>query len=175
MASTAKKWTSKPYSYTPLCQITVYLENSRLWDQIWPKERMIKIVRNRHWIHIQHNTSNSCAKFHLIFRIINFRSKFSQKLLYGGTLTLFRMGFFGTAHGWEGEGGKKAHPPLGRLSVTLILQWNLAQSYLTQRRSKKYMNHMTHHLSSADMSIFSPEISKFCYIKKYRYKLYFDT
>ena len=30
-------------------------------------------------------------------------------------------------------------------------------------------------LSSADISIFSPEISKFGYIKKYRYRLYFDT
>ena len=28
-----------------------------------------------------------------------------------------------------------------------------------------------HSLSSADISIFSPEISKFCYIKKYRYRL----
>ena len=34
---------------------------------------------------------------------------------------------------------------------------------------------MTHPLSSADISIFSPEISKFCYIKKYRYRLHFGT
>ena len=37
------------------------------------------------------------------------------------------------------------------------------------------MNHVTHPFTSADISIFSPEISKFCYIKKYRYSLYFDT
>ena len=37
------------------------------------------------------------------------------------------------------------------------------------------MNHVTHPLSSADISIVSPEISKFCYIKKYRYRLQFDT
>ena len=37
------------------------------------------------------------------------------------------------------------------------------------------MNHVTHPLSSADMSNFSPEISKFCYIKKYMYRLHFDT
>ena len=30
-----------------------------------------------------------------------------------------------------------------------------------------------HPLISADISIFSPEISKFCYIKKYRYRLHF--
>ena len=32
---------------------------------------------------------------------------------------------------------------------------------------------MTHPLSSADISIFIPEISKVCYIKKYRYRLDF--
>ena len=37
------------------------------------------------------------------------------------------------------------------------------------------MNHVTHPLSSTDISIFSPEISKFCYIKKYRYRLHFGT
>ena len=37
------------------------------------------------------------------------------------------------------------------------------------------MNHVTHPLSSADISIFSPEFSKFCYIKKYRYGLHIDT
>ena len=87
-------------------------------------------------------------------------------------LTLFRMGFFGAAHGW---GEPKSHPP-SLISVTHILQWwNLAQLYLTQTRSKKYMNHVRHPLNSADICIFSPEISKFCYIKKYRYRLYFDA
>ena len=37
------------------------------------------------------------------------------------------------------------------------------------------MNHVTHPLSSADISNFSPEISKFCYIKKYMYRVHFDT
>ena len=34
---------------------------------------------------------------------------------------------------------------------------------------------MTHPLSSAGISIFSTEISKFCCIKKYRCRLHFDT
>ena len=34
---------------------------------------------------------------------------------------------------------------------------------------------MTLPLSSAGIRIFLPEISKFCYIKKYRYRLDFDT
>ena len=37
------------------------------------------------------------------------------------------------------------------------------------------MNHMTHPMSSADISNFSPEISKLCYTKKYVYRLHFDT
>ena len=85
-------------------------------------------------------------------------------------LTLFRMGFSGLL---TDGGDQKGLPSLK--SVPHILQWwNLAQLYLTQRRSKKYMNHVTHPLSSADISIFSSEISKFCYIKKYRYRLHID-
>ena len=37
------------------------------------------------------------------------------------------------------------------------------------------MNQVTHPVSSADISIFSLEIGKLCYIKKYRYRLHFDT
>ena len=41
------------------------------------------------------------------------------------------------------RGGGKKCPSLK--SVTHILQWwNLAQLYLSQRKSKKYMNHVTH-------------------------------
>ena len=40
---------------------------------------------------------------------------------------------------------------------------------------QKYMNHVTHPLSSADISNFSAEICKSCYIKKYLYRLHFDT
>ena len=39
----------------------------------------------------------------------------------------------------------------------------------------KYINHVTHLLSSVTSSFFSPKISNFCYIKKYRYKLYFNV
>ena len=47
-------------------------------------------------------------------------------------------------------------------SVRRILQWwNFTQFNLTLRRSKKYINHVTHTISSADISIFSPEISNF--------------
>ena len=41
------------------------------------------------------------------------------------------------------------------------------------RGSKKYINHVTHPMISADIGIFSPEITIFCYIKKYTYRLHF--
>ena len=37
------------------------------------------------------------------------------------------------------------------------------------------MNHVTYPMSTADISNFSPEISKFCYTKKCMYRLHFDT
>ena len=41
------------------------------------------------------------------------------------------------------------------------------------KRSKRYVNHVTHPLSSTDIRKFSPKISKFCYIKNYMYRLLF--
>ena len=77
-------------------------------------------------------------------------------------LTLLTTSFFGAAPGW---GVPK--------SVTYIVQWwNLAQLYL-KNIQKIYLNHVTHPLGSADISIFLTEISKFCDIKKYRYWLHF--
>ena len=37
------------------------------------------------------------------------------------------------------------------------------------------MNHVTYLLSSAEISMFSAEIGKFSYIKKYRYRFHFGT
>ena len=37
------------------------------------------------------------------------------------------------------------------------------------------MNHMTHPFGSAKISIFLPEMSKFGYIKKYRYRFHLDA
>ena len=59
------------------------------------------------------------------------------------------MGFFGTGHGSVGLGGAK--------------------------KKKNYMNRMIHPLGFANIRIFLPEISKFGYIKKYRYRFHLDT
>ena len=47
------------------------------------------------------------------------------------------------------------------------------ETWQTYTLTKK--NHVTHSFSSADISIFIPEIRKFCYIKKCRYRLYSNT
>ena len=49
---------------------------------------------------------------------------------------------------------------------TLPKAQSIAQSCLTQRRSQKYMKHVTQPLRSADISFLSPEIGRFCYIRK---------
>ena len=38
-----------------------------------------------------------------------------------------------------------------------------------------YLEKAQKSLSSADISNFSPEIGNFCYIKKYKYRLHFNT
>ena len=73
-----------------------------------------------------------------------------------------------------GVGAKRL--PLPKISDTYptMMKHGTVIPYL--RRSKKYLNHVTQTpLSSADISIFSPEISKFCYIKKHRYRLHFNA
>ena len=87
-------------------------------------------------------------------------------------LTLLTMDLYdGPAHEfWE---------PKRLLSLKYVLHilewWHLAQLYLIQRKSKKYINHVIHHLSSAGISIFSTKIRKFWYTEKYRYRLYVNA
>ena len=66
-------------------------------------------------------------------------------------LTLFRMSFFGTAHGWGG--GRKGPPSLKPVTHPTMMKLDTVIPY--PKKSKKYMNHVTHPLSSADISIFS--------------------
>ena len=48
-------------------------------------------------------------------------------------------------------------------------------SYTLPKKIQNYINHLTYTFGSADISIFSPEISNFRYIKKYRYRLHFNA
>ena len=100
-------------------------------------------------------------------------NRICQKVAY--VLTLFRMSFFGAAYGYGGS--KKA--PLPKICHTYPAMMKLGtvipyiQLYL--KNIKHYVNHVTHPLISAEINIFSPEISNFWYIKKYRYRLHFGT
>ena len=80
------------------------------------------------------------------------------------------MGFFVNAHG---SGGDFWPPSL--ITVKHILQWWNLTVTPDLKKIQNYINHVTHPLSSADISIFSRETSKFCCIKKCRYRLDFDA
>ena len=86
------------------------------------------------------------------------------------SLTLFRMGIFGAAHRWVG--GPKRPPSLK--SVTHILQWwNLAVVPSLKKIQKIYELRNTP-TEFCWHQHFPSEISKFCYFKKYRYRLHFS-
>ena len=104
----------------------------------------------------------------LLFKTYLKESKFFMEAMDVSTkyyaLTLFKMCIVGVAHFWAA----KSPPTLSLKSVTHMLQWwNVAHFTLP----KEDTNQVTYPLSSADISHFSKEISKFSYIKKYRYKL----
>ena len=76
-------------------------------------------------------------------------------------------GLLGGSHGWGGQ------TPLSKICHISYNDETWHSYTLRKKRSKKCVNHVTHLLSSTDISNFSPEISKFCYIKKYMYRLHF--
>ena len=80
-------------------------------------------------------------------------------------LTLFRMDLFGLVT----DGGRGKKTPLTKIYHTYPIVMKLGTVIPYLKKIQKYINHVTHYLSSADISIFSPEMSKFCYMKKYRY------
>ena len=76
-------------------------------------------------------------------------------------------------------GRQKDPPPLPKVCYSYLTMMKLGytlNSYtLPKQVPKNYMNHVTHQLSSADINIFLPKISKFCYIKKDRYRFHLDA
>ena len=74
-----------------------------------------------------------------------------------------------------GGGGAKRPLLLSKICQTYPAMMKLGTVIPYPKKTQKYMNHVTHPLNFGDIRIFSPEISKFCYIKKYRYRFYFDT
>ena len=70
-------------------------------------------------------------------------------------------------------GGLFAHP-LPKICRTYPAMMKLGTVIPYLRKTQKMYKSRETTLSSAGINIFSPEISKFCYIKKYRYRLEFD-
>ena len=62
------------------------------------------------------------------------------------------MGLLGAAHGWGGWGAKR--PALSKICHTYPkkMKYDTVIHYL--EKTQKYLNHVTHHLISADISIF---------------------
>ena len=90
--------------------------------------------------------------------------------------TLFRMGLFWTAHGLSrGKGGGVKKVPFSKICHTYPKLMKLGTVIPHLRMIQKYINHVKHPSSSADINIFSRKISNFCFIKKYRYRLHFKT
>ena len=82
------------------------------------------------------------------------------------------MEFFGAAHGWGLENKNVSLPKICH-TYHAMMKNGTTTPYL--KKPRKHIYQLTHSLSSADISIFSPEISNFCYIKKYSYRLHFNT
>ena len=61
--------------------------------------------------------------------------------------------------GGVGWGGQKGHQT--KIYHTFPTMMKLLTVILYLKKTQKYMNHVTHPMSSTDISIYSPEISKF--------------
>ena len=70
-------------------------------------------------------------------------------------------------------GPKRGLLPKIRHAYPTMMKLGTITPYL--KEIQKHINHGTHRLNSADITTFSPEISNFCYIKKYRYRFHFNT
>ena len=79
-------------------------------------------------------------------------------------LTLFRIDLFEAAPGWRDA----KRPCLPKICYTYPTMMKMCTVITYLKRWNKYINHVTHSLSVTD-------ISKFFYIKTYRYKFHFDT
>ena len=81
------------------------------------------------------------------------------------------MSIFEAAHG---SGDQKGPLPKFCHTYPTMMKLGTVTPYL-KKIQKIYESRDTHHLTSADISICTSEINKFCYIKKFRYRLHFST
>ena len=82
------------------------------------------------------------------------------------------MGFFGTANGWVGGGWP---PPLPKICYIYPTMMKLDTVIPYLEKTQKLYEWRDTPTEFCWFQHFLPEISKFCYIKKYKYRLHFDT
>ena len=70
-------------------------------------------------------------------------------------------------------GGQKSLPSKICHAYSTMMKIGIVTLYL-KKRAKKHINQVAYPLISADISIFSLDISNFYYIKKYRYRFHFN-
>ena len=92
--------------------------------------------------------------------------------LLSAFLNFFQDGLF---WGCSRMGTDAKRPLLPKICHTYptMMKLGTVDSYIN--KIQNYLNHVTHSISFADMSIFSPEISNFCYIKKHICTFHFNT
>ena len=98
---------------------------------------------------------------HVTIVYLTFMKQFTNfYVVEAKSFTLFRMGIFWDAHGW---GRSEKDTTLHKISHTspTMIKLDTVIPYL-----KKIQKIHESSVTSADISIFSPEISKFCCIKK---------
>ena len=86
-------------------------------------------------------------------------------------LTVFRMDLLGTAHGW----GASKRPLVPKICHTYPTMMKLGTGILYLKKFKNIYKSSETPLKFCRHSIFSPENSNLCHIKKYRYRLHFNT
>ena len=126
-----------------------------------------QIIGIEDYFHQVINQRKSCSK-----KLSKYVTTFDYLVKILIVLTLFRMGIFGAGLLMDG-GGQKV--PLPKICHTHPTMMKLGTVIPYLKKIQKIYESRDTPLSSADISIFSPEISKFCYIKKYRYRLDFDN
>ena len=80
-------------------------------------------------------------------------------LVENAVLTLFRMGFFGAAHGCGGGRGWAKSAPFPKICRTYPTMMKLGT--VMPCLKKNYTNHVTHPLCSAEISIFYRKSANF--------------
>ena len=81
------------------------------------------------------------------------------------------MGFFEAAHGL----GVSKWPPSLKICHTFPTMMKLGTVIPYLKKIQKIYESRETLPDPTNINIFSPEISKICYINKYRYRLHFDT